>query len=152
MSLEHRSGTVFHNIPTKRQAEYNNWLRLMAQLFPKAEAAIRKALSDYIDGWLVQVHANPHAAFCSSWLPGSDWGEGTGVYQPIYLTMLHLYGNHDLAHPRAGWFFGLILMDLMIHRHDDWECWHEERQLNDSPEGLYYRPRRQPQGRMAQAS
>jgi hypothetical protein len=151
MSLEHRSGTPFHNIPTKRQSEYNNWLRTMAHLFPNAEAAIRDALSAHINGWLLQNQGTTHAAFCSSWIPGSDWGKGAGVYQPIYLTMMHLYGNRDLAHPRAGWFFGLILMDLMIHRPDAWECWHEVQQPKDDPEGLYYRPRRQPIHQLAKA-
>jgi hypothetical protein len=141
MSLEHRSGTTFRQIPVVRQSEYNKWLRTMAQHFPGAEAAIREALHDHINRWLAQTQGNPKAAFCSSWIPGPTWRGGTQVYQPIYLTMLGLYGDHNLAHKTAGWFFGLILMDVVIHRNDDWECWHEAHQPEDNPEGLYYRPK-----------
>ena len=141
MSLEHRSGTTFHNIPAKRQVEYDTWRRKMTQLFPAAEANLREALNQYINEWLIKNSGIPNAAFCSSWIPGSDWSEGTGIYQPIFETMMYLYNNDGIAHPRAGWFFGLLLMDLMIHRAEDWECWHEVHEPDDSPEGLYYRPR-----------
>jgi hypothetical protein len=150
MSLEHRSGGSFYNIPSKRQLDYNNWIRTMAQLFPTAEVNIRLALDQYINGWLVTNNGIPNAAFCSSWIPGPDWGEGSSVYQPIYRTMMHLYNDRGLAHSRAGWFFGLLLMDLMIRRSDDWECWHEEHEPADSPEGFYYRPRRKPQRQTSQ--
>jgi hypothetical protein len=152
MSLEHRSGTSFHNIPAKRQLEYNTWRRTMVQLFPGAEANIREALHQYISVWLTNNNGIPNAAFCSSWIPGYDWGrESGGVYQPIFLTMMHLYNDDGIAHPRAGWFFGLLLMDVMIHLADDWECWHEAHEPEDSPEGLYYRPRRESQQRKAEA-
>lgn len=141
MSLEYRSGTPFRHIPAKREPEFNGWSQAMSQHFPNAEAAIRQALNDYIDAWLARNQTTPNAAFCSSWIPGPDWRTGTGVYQPIYLTMMNLYGDHGLAHTRSGWFFGLILMDIVIHRAEGWECWHEKRQPEDSPEGLYYRPR-----------
>jgi hypothetical protein len=151
MSLEHRSGTPFHNIPSKRQLEYHTWLRTMAQHFPTAEADIREALKQFINGWLEKYNGIPTAAFCSSWIPGSDWSEGTGVYQPIFLTMMHLHNDEGIAHRRGGWFFGLLLMDIMIHRADGWECWHEAQEPEDSPEGLYYRPRREPQQQNAEA-
>jgi hypothetical protein len=120
----------------------------MAELFPGAEAHIREALAQYVNGWFAEKSEIPHAAFCSSWIPGPDWGKGDEVYQPIYKTMMHLYNSDGLAHPRAGWFFGLILMDVMIRRPDHWECWHEVHEPEDSPEGWYYRPHRQ---QMAQA-
>jgi len=151
MSLEHRSGTPFRHIPSKRESDYRNWLRTMAQLFPTAEADIREALNQYINEWLAEKAGIPNAAFCSSWIPGPDWGEGNPVYEPIYRTMMHLYNDHGLAHPRAGWFFGLMLMDVMIRRNDNWECWHESHDPEDSPEGLYYRVLRQPQAAKAQA-
>ncbi|MFZ0770499.1 MAG: hypothetical protein WCA49_02895 [Candidatus Sulfotelmatobacter sp.] len=140
MSLEHRSGRPFHNIPTKRQGDYNLWLQTMAEQFPGAEARIHEKLTRYVNGWLAEKGEIPHAAFCSSWIPGPDWGRGDEVYQPMYETMMHLYNEDGLAHPRAGWLFGLILMDLMIRRPDYWECWHEAHEPEDSPEGLYYRP------------
>src|SRR5207244_6039321 len=139
-----RSANTSQNNPTELQQQYADWLRTMEQLFPGAETAIREALNRFIDAWLTQMRTkgiqNPE--FCSSWIPGPDWGQGSGVYQPIYLTMMHLYQqNHDFAHKMAGWLFGLILMDVVIHRDDGWECWHEARQPEDSPEGMYYRPR-----------
>jgi hypothetical protein len=97
MSLEHRSGTPFGHIPSTRQIEYDRWLRTMSQLFPNAEAEIHTALNGYIDGWLQEHQAVPHAAFCSSWIPGPDWSQ-EGIYQPIYLTMMNLYNDHSLAH------------------------------------------------------
>ncbi|MGB7593752.1 MAG: hypothetical protein WBO19_21180, partial [Terriglobia bacterium] len=121
--------------------DYDLWLRTMTQLSPAAESNMRDSLNQYIDDWLVRTNGIPNAAFCSSWIPGRDFDQANGVYLPIYYAMMHLYNNHDLAHPRAGWFFGLILMDVVIRRTDDWECWHEARDPEDNPEGLYYRLR-----------
>lgn len=143
MSLESRSGTPYLSIPLKRQQEHQTELDALSRLFPNAELAIREALSDYVDAWLLQHRNKPTAAFSSSWIPGPDWNSGSGVYQPIYETMVDLYVDRGLAHKRAGWFFGLILMDVMIHRDTDhWECWHEVTSLDEDPLGMFYRPLR----------
>jgi hypothetical protein len=144
MSLEHRSRNPIRNISTKRQLQFAEWQREMARTFPGAQTAIRAELNGFIDRWLVTMRSqaiqNPQ--FCSSWIPGAEWDkQGSEVYLPIYETMMDLYQqNHEFAHKMAGWFFGLILMDVVRLRTDGWECWHEARNLDDSPEGLYYRP------------
>ena len=143
MSLESRSGTQYRTIPAKRQKEHEAELAALNQRFPSAEAAIREALNAYVDGWLHQHQGKPNAAFCSSWVPGPDWNSGTGVYQPIFDTMADLYVDTALAHRRAGWFFGLILMDVMIRRDTEhWGCWHEATDRDEDPLGVFYRPLR----------
>jgi hypothetical protein len=144
MSLEYPDGTEVTCIPANRAEEYNGWMRQLNQAFPDAEPAIRGALNEYVDSWLLANGANPHAAFCSSWIPGATWDrDGSQVYRPLYDAMLLLYGDQKLAFTRAGWFFGLILLDVMSHREDvDWVCWHDPRQrFDDEPEGMYYRPK-----------
>jgi hypothetical protein len=142
MSLEYRSGNPIHNIPLERQQQYTEWANALEHNFPGAEARVRDKLNAYVDEWLKQMDAqgvqNPQ--FCSSWVPGEDWGEGDAVYQPIYLTMMNLYGqDHEMAHKTAGWFFGVMLMDVMIHRDvDHWECWHDRGEA--SFDGMFYRP------------
>jgi hypothetical protein len=54
--------------------------------------------------------------------------------------MVDLYVDPNLAHQRAGWLFGLILMDLMIQRDDEWVFWRETAKPGDDPDGLYYQP------------
>lgn len=143
MSLESRAGTPYRSIPVKRQQEYATELAALNRLFPSAGAAIREALNDYVDQWLAQHENKPTAAFSSSWIPGADWNSGQGVYQPIFDTMVDLYVDEGLAHKRAGWFFGLILMDAMIRRDTDhWECWHETTEPDEDPLGMFYRPLR----------
>ena len=143
MSLESRSGAPYRSIPPKRQQEHETELATLNRLFPLAEAAIREALNDYVDEWLLQHQNKPTAAFSSSWIPGPDWNNGSGVYQPIFDSMVDLYVDGALAHKRAGWFFGLILMDVMIQRDTDhWECWHEATTPDEDPLGMFYRPLR----------
>jgi hypothetical protein len=142
LSLEYRSGTVINNIPSERQQQYTEWANALEQNFPGAEAHMRDKLNAHVDEWLRQMDAQGirKPQFCSSWIPGDDWRKGDAVFQPIYETMMRLYGqDHNLAHKMAGWFFGLLLVDVMIHREDDhWECWHERGE--DSFDGMFYRP------------
>jgi hypothetical protein len=139
MSLEYHSGNPIHNVPLERQQQYSEWANALEQNRPGAEAKIRQKLNDYVDQWLkerdTQGVRNPQ--FCSSWIPGRHWGE---AYQSIYETMMNLYQqDHEMSYKAAGWFFGLILMDVMIQREGDhWECWHERQE--DSFAGLFYRP------------
>ena len=101
----------------QRAEEYRGWLAELNRLFPHAEAAIRDALNRYIDDWLVEHQGNERAAFCSSWIPGPNWNERAGgVYQPIFDTMKEMYGDEDVAFERAGWFFGLLLLDVIEAR------------------------------------
>ena len=140
MSLENPSGTPIRNIPVKRQGVYTRERANLGQQFPNAEIAIRTELNAFVDQRIVECGWTPKAEFCSSWIPGPNWEEGSGVYQPIFNTMVTLYVDHRLAHQRAGFFFGLLLMDVMIHRDDPWVFRRESHQPDDDPEGLYYFP------------
>ena len=140
MSLESPSGAAIRNIPGERQNEYSYELQALRQHFPNAEIEILRELSGFVDERIREHGWTRKAGFCSSWIPGSNWEEGSGVYQPIFETMVTLFVDHELAHKRAGWFFGLILMDVMIHRNEDWEFKREPRRPDDDPEGFYYYP------------
>lgn len=59
---------------------------------------------------------------------------------PFFETMSALYGDEHLMHRFSGWFFGLLLMEVMIHREDLWEFWREPAAPDNDPEGLYYQP------------
>lgn len=141
MSLESRSGVPYRSIPSRRQQEHEAEMAALNRLFPPAEGDIRRALNEYVDEWLLKSRNISSAAFSSSWVPGPNWQFGSGSYQPIYDTMVNLYVDNGLAHKRAGWFFGLILMDVIIHRATDhWECWREVTGPEDDPMGMFYRP------------
>jgi hypothetical protein len=141
MSLESPSGHIVRNVPAKHQAQYGRWCAALNQHFPHAEAEIRGALNEFVEKRKRDCGWTPRAEFCSSWIPGPNWeeGSGAGLYQPIFDTMLILYVDDRLAHKEAGYFFGLILMDVMIHRNDDW-AFRPKPQPEDGPEGLYYYP------------
>src|ERR1700736_6404921 len=108
--LESPSGRNVLNIPGDRERDFAREMTALNAQFPDAEAAIRSELNRYI--------ATRTSEFCSSWVPGADWHSGS--FQHILETMLVLYVNHHLARKRAGWFFGLILMDVIIRRPDWW--------------------------------
>ena len=131
--LESPSGHDIRNIPLIRQADFYHELAEVNGRFPGAETAMRRELNQYVDA--------RRSEFCSTWVPPEDWRSGTAVYQPIADTMLALYVDHQLAHKRAGWFFGLLLMDVMIHRPDHWLFRKERHRPEDDPEGAYYRPK-----------
>jgi hypothetical protein len=142
MPLESPSGDIVRNVPVKHQTQYDLWRATLNQHFPQAEAEIRRALNEFVNQRKRDCGWTPRAEFCSSWIPGPNWeeGGGAGVYQPIFDSMLILYVDDRLAHKEAGYFFGLILMDVMIHREDDWAFRRRPHQPEDDPEGLYYYP------------
>jgi hypothetical protein len=143
MSLESPSGHNVCNIPVNRQTQYALWRATLNQHFPHAEAAIRGALNEFVDQRKRDCGWTQGAEFCSSWIPGPNWeeGSGVGVYQPLFESMSILYVDERLSHKEAGYFFGLILMDVMIHRNDDWAFRRKSHQPEDDPEGLYYYPK-----------
>ena len=140
MALQSLSGAEVTHIPLKRQEQYEQWRMALAQRFPNAEADIHRELNEFWNNRITQYGWEHGAGFCSSWIPGPNWQEGSGVFQPIFEIMSDLYGDERLAHRFSGWFFGLLLMDVMIHREDLWEFWRENTAPDDDPEGLYYRP------------
>jgi hypothetical protein len=140
MSLESPAGHSVKNIPIVRQGDYDHELAALRERFADAETEIRRELNVFVDSRIADHGWTPTAEFCSSWIPGADWTEGSGVYQPIFDTMVGLYVDRQFAHKRAGWFFGLILMDVMIRRTDKWVFKREPRRRDDDPEGLHYYP------------
>jgi hypothetical protein len=140
--LEHRNGGEITSIPEKRVADYDFWRSLLNARDANAERSIKAALNDYVDGWLEKNRDNDRAAICSSWIPGLNWEDGNnGVYQPIYDALHAHYIDDGMSFDRAGWFFGLLLLDVMIERDEDWVCWHEPHAREEEPLGMFYRPR-----------
>jgi hypothetical protein len=137
--LESPSGHRVRNLPIDRQPGYAVELAAMRERFPDAEAAIRRELDAFVDRRIADQGWTPIAEFSSSWIPGADWSGG--IYMPIFETMVALYQDRAFAHRRAGWFFGLMLMDVMIRRHDVWIFKREPRRPEDDPEGLHYYPK-----------
>jgi hypothetical protein len=145
--LEHRNGGEIRNVPTERADEYTRWRRLLTSHDLGAEAAIQQAINSYVDNWLDDNGAKEHAAFCSSWIPGSNWEESNGgVYQPIYGAILESFDANpeaeSLAFDESRKFFGLIVLEVISHRDDDWICWREPHPRNIEPLGMFYRPKR----------
>ena len=92
-------GKRIETIPRRRQADFQKWrTALGAPNYQIASDAIRNLL----DGKEFVV---------SSFLPGSDWTNTE--FAPLYVAC---NGNQT----QAGWFFGLIVWDVMIHHPDDW--------------------------------
>jgi hypothetical protein len=73
----------YRSIAVKRQQEHQTEMAALNRLFPTAEVAIREMLNEYVNEWLLQHQNKPTAAFSSSWIPGPDWNDGTGVYGQI---------------------------------------------------------------------
>lgn len=92
------------NIP--HRVEYNRW---MSKLKTEEYEAIVDTINDYID-YKIQNGMQPVTA---GWIPGTDW-IGT-VYEPLY----HATGKSVL---QAGFFFGLIVFDIMMNRQENWVC------------------------------
>ena len=81
------------------EKDFKKWMNNLA---PSDYQTIIQELNSKINGSDVNT---------SSWIPGSEWA-GT-VYEPLYFACK---GNPT----KAGFFFGLILFDLMMNRDDAW--------------------------------
>jgi len=153
--LEHRSGGEIRNVPASHAEDFAAWRGALNRHEAAAEQLIRDELNTFIDKWRQEHSQRPLDAFSSSWVPGLDWGRShRGTFQPIYDALWEMYGGDApltpdeqealdrLVFPRAGWFFGLLLMDVFIHRDNDaWVCWHEPQPRDLDPLGMFYRPR-----------
>jgi hypothetical protein len=154
--LEHRSGGGIRNIPAKHADDFAAWRRALNRSNALAEQLIRNELNGFIDKWQQEHSEKPNDAFSSSWVPGLDWGKShSGTFQPIYDALWEMYGGtvatltpddadalDRLVFTRAGWFFGLLLMDVFIHRENDtWVCWHEPHPREMDLLGMFYRPK-----------
>jgi hypothetical protein len=96
-------GDKIKDIPKKRKADFNQWRKnLSCEDYEK----VRIAINAYIDN---KVHKNE--PFVSSHIPGPDW-RGT-PYQSLYLAC-------GQSMEQSGWFFGLIVWQVVIDRPEDW--------------------------------
>jgi hypothetical protein len=109
------------DIGPKRRDEFDYWRRLLADVDPNAEANIRVAINEYINGKIAQHGWTTECWFCSSFVPGTDW-KGT-AYQPISDMMDQRYGEDHLAWNQARLFFGLLVKDVVIRRPEHWLCY-----------------------------
>jgi len=97
-------GSRITQIPRKRRDDYASWRGRLSQ--EDYEGVIRE-LNAYVDC----VLAEGKECFTSSFVPGSDWTNTP--YQPLYHAC-------NMSVTQSGWFFGLILWQVMIDRPDKW--------------------------------
>ena len=95
-------GKRITDIPRRRQEQFNVWRSNLAD--SDYEAVIEK-INEYVDA------VPPDEPFVSSFIPGSDW-TGT-VYQPLYIAC-------GQSVEQSGWFFGLIVWQVMIDHEEEW--------------------------------
>lgn len=93
------AGKYVTSIPVKYKKEYEMWMK---NLSSSDYQGIIDELNSRIDGSDINT---------SSWMPGNNW-TGT-VFDPIFIAC----GRNKV---NSGFFFGLILFDLMIKREDVW--------------------------------
>lgn len=105
--------------PTRRD-EFGYWQRLLAGADPNAEACIRTAINEYVEGKIARHGWTSECWFCSSFIPGPDW-RGTS-FQPIYEAMRERYGEEP-AWNQSRLFFGLLVKDVMVRRPEHWLCY-----------------------------
>ena len=90
------------DIPKRRQREFNMW---RSNLPDSDYEAVVEAINEYINA------VDSDKPFVSSFIPGSDW-TGT-VYEPLYIAC-------GRSVEQAGWFFGLIVWQVMIDHPEEW--------------------------------
>ena len=89
-------------IPRRRLADFKAWRDNLAN---SDYEAVVEAINKYVDA------VPPDKPFVSSYIPGSDW-TGT-VYEPLYIAC-------GQSVEQAGWFFGLIVWQVMIDHEEEW--------------------------------
>lgn len=92
-------GKQITDIPRRRQADFKAW---RDNLVDSDYEAVVEAINGYING---------RDCFTSSFIPGSDWTDT--VYQPLYLAC-------GQSKEQSGWFFGLIVWQVMIDHEEEW--------------------------------
>jgi len=95
-------GKEIEGIPHRRQRDFNAWRRNLSD--SDYQAAVDE-IKKYVDAVL------PDKPFVSSFIPGSDW-RGT-VYDPLFIAC-------GRSKEQAGWFFGLIVWQVIIDHEDEW--------------------------------
>lgn len=96
-------GKKITSIPHK--GDYDRWMKCLdPNDYKKIEAELNQYIKDKIE---------KNEPITSGWITGPDW-DGT-VFEPIYTACK---GNQI----QAGYFFGLILFEIMINRPEKWCC------------------------------
>ena len=90
------------NIPRRRQEQFDAWRN---NLTDSDYEAVVDAINEYVDA------VEQDKPFVSSFIPGSDWTDT--VYQPLYIAC-----NRSVE--QSGWFFGLIVWQVMIDHEQEW--------------------------------
>ena len=95
-------GKQITDIPRRRRADFKAWRENLAD---SDYEAVVEAINEY-------VNAVPQdKPFVSSYIPGHDWTDT--VYEPLYIAC-------GRSIEQSGWFFGLIVWQVMINRDDKW--------------------------------
>jgi len=95
-------GKQIIDIPHRRQEQFNIWRRALDD---SDYEPVVDAINEYVDA------VPPDKPFVSSFIPGSDWTDT--VYQPLYIAC-------GRSVEQAGWFFGLIVWQVVINRPKEW--------------------------------
>lgn len=95
-------GKQITEIPRRRREQYSIWLTNLAN---SDYQAVREAINAYVDA------VPQDKPFVSSFIPGRDW-TGT-VYEPLYFAC-------GQSEEQSGWFFGLIVWQVMINHPEEW--------------------------------
>lgn len=90
------------DIPRRRQQQFNVW---RSNLADSDYDAVVEAINEYVDAVPLDK------PFVSSFIPGRDW-TGT-VYEPLYFAC-------GQSEEQSGWFFGLIIWQVMIDHPEEW--------------------------------
>lgn len=95
-------GKEITDIPRRRRADFNMWRN---NLSDSDYEAVVEAINEY-------VNAVPQdKPFVSSYIPGHDWTDT--VYEPLYIAC-------GRSIEQSGWFFGLIVWQVMIDHEEEW--------------------------------
>ena len=96
------SNEPIRSIPRRRQEQFNIWRRALDN---SDYEAVVEAINEY-------VNAVPQdKPFVSSYIPGHDWTDT--VYEPLYIAC-------GRSIEQSGWFFGLIVWQVMIDHEEEW--------------------------------
>ncbi len=98
------NGSQITKIPRVRRDAYAIW---RSRLSDDGYDGVIQALNAYVD----RILAEGKECFTSSFVPGSDWTDTP--YQPLYHAC-------NMSVTQAGWFFRLVLWQVMIDRPDEW--------------------------------
>lgn len=95
-------GKPITDIPHRRQADFNLWRNNLAD---SDYEAVIETINEYVNA------VDSDKPFVSSYIPGHDWTDT--VYEPLYIAC-----GESKEH--SGWFFGLLVWQVMIGHEEEW--------------------------------